>query len=304
MKPKVFSLYEFWSRYNVNQEQTTTKSSKWMLTFFQPMNDLDFSATLERFTGFGSHYDKMRPSAPTALANLLCPIARCTQPDIVVDLGCGTGLSTRYWASHARSVIGVDPTDSMREQAEAIGGANISYRKGYSHSTGLSDQCADIVTCAQSLHWMEPPSTFTESTRILRKGGVFAAYDYDWPPSTSSWEVDLVYAQCTALARNLEREHGITERLPQWDKPGHLARMQESGCFRYVRESLLHHRDKGGADRIVGVFLSQGYVRSLLKLGLSEKDLQIDRLRNTAAKAFGSSTPQWFWSVRVRIGVK
>ena len=268
------------------------------------MLDSDFSPTIERFTGFGAQYDEVRPSAPDALADLLCPLARCAKPALVVDLGCGTGLSTRYWTTRAEAVIGIDPTEAMRSRAEAMGGANIRYQQGYSHATGLADECADLVVCAQSLHWMEPGATFAESARILREGGVFAAYDYDWPPATGYWEADLAYTQCMAQALRLERERGITESVKRWDKPGHLGRMQESGCFRYVRECLLHHRDYGDAARIVGVLLSQGHVQSLLKLGLSEAELGIDRLREVAAKAFGNSASKWFWSVRVRIGVK
>ncbi len=271
------------------------------------MSDSDFSPTIERFTGFGAQYDRARPSPPAALADLLLPIASCSTPALVVDLGCGTGLSTRYWASHARSVIGVDPTDSMREEAERRGGDNITYRKGFSHATGLPGGGADLVTCSQALHWMDPSPTFVESARILRDGGVFAAYDYDWPPSTSSWEVDLAYTECMALARRLERERGIVESLKRWNKSGHLGRMQESGCFRYTRECLLHHVEEGDADRVVGVFLSQGHVRSLLKLGLTEEDLQVPRLRSVAERAFGSRparSSRWFWSSRVRIGVK
>lgn len=62
------------------------------------MSHPDFSATIERFTGFGSAYNQVRPAAPEALARLLLPMARCTDrsADLVVDLGCGTGLSTRY----------------------------------------------------------------------------------------------------------------------------------------------------------------------------------------------------------------
>ncbi len=53
---------------------------------------------------------------------------------------------------------------------------------------------AGIVTCAQSFHWMEPESTFIEVARILRPGGVFAAYDYDRPP-TVHW---TDFSQCVA----------------------------------------------------------------------------------------------------------
>lgn len=264
----------------------------------------DYTATHERFSGFGAHYDKVRPSPPAALAELLCMTARSALPALVVDLGSGTGLSARYWASCAQSVIGIEPTDAMRAQAQAIELPNVSYRKAYSHATGLDDGCADLVVCAQALHWMEPFSTFEEVARILRPGGVFVAYDYDWPPSTPSWEVDSAYLRCMELARGLERERGIAANLRQWDKAGHLARMRESGRFRYAREICMHHREEGDTERIVGLFLSQGYVQSLLKLGLTESDLEIDRLRETAARELGTSSSVWLWSVRVRLAVK
>jgi SAM-dependent methyltransferase len=268
------------------------------------MADSDFSANIERFTGFGPHYDRVRPSPPRALADLLFAMTRSNLPALVVDLGSGTGLSTRYWSTRAASVIGVEPTDSMREQAERMGGENLFYRQGFSHATGLPDGCADLVVCSQALHWMEPASTFAESARILRKGGVFAACDYDWPPATSFWDVDQAYTHCIERVRHLEREHGIADRVQRWSKSGHLARMRESGRFRYVRECLLHDEDEGGAERIVDLLLSQGSAQSLLKLGLSEEDLQLDRLRQVAARAFGTSSSRWLWSARVRIGVK
>lgn len=268
------------------------------------MPDSDFSPTIERFTGFGTHYDRVRPSPPQVLAELLLPMARRAMPDLVVDLGSGTGLSTRYWSTRAGSVIGVEPTASMRRQAEAVGGENIAYREGFSHATGLPDGCADLVICSQALHWMEPASTFAESARILREGGLFAASDYDWPPSTSFWEVDQAYAQCMEIVRRLEREHGIADHVRRWSKSGHLDRMRESSRFRYVRECLLHLEDEGDAERIVGLLLSQGSVQSLFKLGVSEADLGLDRVRQVAERAFGDSSSRWFWSSRIRIGIK
>src|SRR2546421_671540 len=70
--------------------------------------------------------------------------------------------------------------------------ANVSYQYGFSHNTDLLDRCADIVTCSQSLHWMEPESTFAEVNRILRSGGIFAAYQFDKIP-TMNWEVEMAY---------------------------------------------------------------------------------------------------------------
>lgn len=270
------------------------------------MSQSDFSVTLERFTGFGAEYDGVRPGAPAVLGELLLPLAGCAgKAGLVVDLGSGTGLSTRYWGPLAERVIGVEPTAAMREQAErsgVAGGGNITYREGFSHDTGLTDSSADLVICGQALHWMEPDGTFAEAARILRPGGVFAVYDYDWPPVTPFWEVNALYDECCARSRRIEKERGLSEGLRQWDKEGHPARMEGSGRFRFVRECLLHHRDEGGADRMVGLLLSQGHVRTLLK-GIQEEEIGIDRLRTAAAAAFGAGARTWFWSARVRMGL-
>lgn len=75
----------------------------------------------------------------------------------------------------------------MKAQAESETLApNVDYLERFASNTGLAEESADIVSCSQSLHWMEPESTFAEAARILRPGGVFTAYDYKWPPVVHS----------------------------------------------------------------------------------------------------------------------
>jgi SAM-dependent methyltransferase len=161
-------------------------------------------ATFGRFSGFADLYDANRPTPPDGLGPILREYAGATAPD-VVDLGSGSGLSSRWAASWAASVTGIEPNDDMRSVALGRQGApmpergaqqparsarqaaeqlvaRITYRAGTGHDTGLPDHCADIVIAVQSLHWMEPVSTLAEVDRILRPGGVFAAIDADWPP--------------------------------------------------------------------------------------------------------------------------
>lgn len=264
---------------------------------------MDFAANIERFTGFADHYDRYRPSPPEALAGLLGQFLGQELPRLVVDLGCGSGLSTRYWSGRADAVVGVDPTAAMLGQAESMPVPGVEYRKGFSHATGLAEACADIVTCSQSLHWMDPQPTFEEVERILRPGGVFAAYDYDWPPVTTDPVVDMRYRECMEHSRKLEKAAGVSAKVRQWGKAGHLARMQESGCFRYVRECALHHTDEGNSDRLVGLLLSQGHVQTLLKAGYTEADLKIDQLRESAGRLLGSRPHRWYWTSRVRVGI-
>src|SRR5947209_354958 len=136
------------------------------------------------WTGKASSYDLVRPTPPPALLDLLTQLIGTPHPALVVDVGSGTGLSTAIWGERAERVIGIEPNADMRKEAthkveDHPYAAHIEYREGVAHQTGLPDGCADIVTAAQSFHWMEPTSTLAEIARILRPGGLFAAYDYD-----------------------------------------------------------------------------------------------------------------------------
>lgn len=264
----------------------------------------DLSTNTRRFTGWAALYDQYRAGPPEALAGLLSRYAGIARPALVVDLGSGTGLSTRYWADKAERVVGIEPTPDMRRQAETVTvTSNISYQEGYSHATGLPAGCADMVVCMQSLHWMEPAGTFREAARILRPGGVFAACDYEWPPSVGSAKAEAAFERCSALGRRFEKELGFAASLHHWDKTQHLVRMQQSACFVYTREMALAHSDYGNGERFVGLLLSQGYVQQSLRHGVSEDALGIPALREAAAAALGFARRPWQWGACVRLGV-
>lgn len=264
----------------------------------------DLSATVRRFSGFADVYDRFRPRPPAALVDALCLLAGVERPSLVVDLGSGTGTSTRYWADRAARVVGVEPSPDMRAQARAATAApNVAFIEGFSHETNLADDCADLDTCSQSLHWMLPDPTFAEAARILRPGGVFAACDYDWPPLMPHWAAEAAFRRFMAGVHALERSHGSAEGVARAEKSGHLARMSASGRFRYTREFMLHHPDEGSAERLVGLALSLGGVQSLLKAGLSAAEVGIERLRDEAAAIMGPEPERWYWTSRVRVGI-
>ena len=264
----------------------------------------DFAGNIRRFSGFADLYDQTRAGPPEALASLLCQYAGQRHPKLVVDLGSGTGLSTRYWADRASRVIGIEPTPDMRVQAiSATQQENVSYQDGLSHDTGLPTGCADIVLCMQSLHWMEPAATFAEARRLLRPGGVFATCDYDWPQATGSWEADDAFANCIRLGRQLEQELGLAAQVKYWSKAGHFTRMLQSGCFRSLKDTALHHHDQGNEERLVGLMLSQGYVAALRQHGVTEEQIGLGELRAVARRVLGNTPRRWTWCARVRMGM-
>ena len=250
--------------------------------------------------GFGATYHQARPSPPEALVNLVCRLARVDRPRLVVDVGSGTGLSTRAWAEHADEVVGVEPNAEMRAAAEAdTPTSNVRYVDGYSDATGLADDSADIITYSQSLHWMDPQPTFAEAARILRPGGVFAAYDYELPPSVD-WEVDAAFEYFLLRVGKFRRER---LSIAPAEKTGHVPRMRESGLFRYVRELGVSGEDRTDAERVVALALSLGPVGRLLDEGLSEEQIGLAGLREAAKRVLGDREVTWALSYRVRLGV-
>jgi SAM-dependent methyltransferase len=219
---------------------------------------------------------------------------------LVVDVGAGTGLSTRAWAGDAEQVVGVEPNHAMREEAGlATSEPNVRFVHGFSHETGLDGGCADLVTCSQSLHWMEPEPTFAEAARLLRPGGVFAAYDYDLPP-TCHWRAEAAwdaYAERHTAAR---RRRGIRIGAETWPKSGHLERLRESGRFRFCAELVLQSVERGGAARLVGLSRSLGLSASDSE---REEELGIPQLEAEAREALGDGEVPFRFGYRVRYGV-
>jgi SAM-dependent methyltransferase len=257
-----------------------------------------------RRDGFAEHYDSYRPVPPAVLLDALTRYVGDPQLGCVVDLGSGTGLSTRAWADRAKKVIGVEANPAMRAVAEArTAETNVRYIEAFASETGLPADSADIVTCSQSFHWMEREPVLAEAARILRPGGVFAAYDYDMPPVVHP-EVDRVFTQHLVLRRRFRDEHKVSAGWTRTPKVEHLDAIRESGHFAFAREIVLHDEGDAGADDVVGLARSLGLVPELRALGVTDEELGLTRLEETARRVLGNGRLPWLIGYRVRLGVK
>lgn len=297
------------------------------------MSEDTLKAGADRFSGFGDLYDDVRPRPPDDLAELLGSYCG-RRPDWVVDLGSGTGLSTRWASTWSSQVVGVEPSDDMRAAAERYPMTNVSYVRGWSHTTGLPTGLADIVLAVQALHWMEPEPTFREVARLLRPGGVFAAVDCDWPPAVGDYICERAWETCRRQIRVFETRlaNGLTDaelrapvspgdreaanysgidahrrrKLPDgvrsWSKSGHLQRMAESGVFAWCREVVFAAADVGNADRFIGLLKSQGDYQALRRHGLDDAHLGVDRFAELVRERLGPRATPWRFLYRARLG--
>ena len=254
--------------------------------------------------GFAGVYDAFRPSPSSEVLEVLTIAAGVERPELVVDLGSGTGLSTRVWAPRAETVVGVEANPQMIAHARATTpDPNIRYVHAYASQTPLPDGAADLVTCFQAFHWMEPQPVFEEAARILRAGGVFAAVDYDVPPFVHP-EVDGAFASHFEARRAARQRLAIEAGAATWRKEDHLERIRASGCFRFGRELVAHGRWELDAPRLLGLAESIGGPRSIFSDQAPEVTETFERLRETADRILGDRRRPAVLAFRMRLGFK
>ena len=248
--------------------------------------------------GFADVYDRYRPFPPRGVLDVLAFAARVDRPSAVIDLGCGTGLATRAWAERADEVFGVEPNPRMLARARAATDwSNVRYVEAYGSDTGLPDGHADLLTSCQSFHWMEPQPVLAEAARILRAGGVFAACDYDVPPTVEP-EVDAAFGALGQARREARKRLSTPAGSERWPKDRHLHQIGASGQFRYARELVAHGWRETDAEGVLGLAESIGWART------PEVADALEHLRETAHRVLGDRTWPQLLCYRIRIGVK
>ncbi len=128
----------------------------------------------DHFSGHADVYRDARPTYPPELFAWL----REQAPDnaLAWDCGCGNGQATVALADHFARVIGTDPSANQIRAAEPR--ANVEYVTEPGEHSTLASASASVITVAQALHWFDHAAFYAEVKRVLKPGGVFAAWAY------------------------------------------------------------------------------------------------------------------------------
>lgn len=131
----------------------------------------------DHFSSVAAGYAAFRPQYPASLFDWLASV--CRRHDVAWDCACGSGQASRPLASHFDFVVGTDA--SVMQLAESITHDKTRFVAAASERVPLAGGIVDLVSVAQALHWFVGEPFYAEVRRVVRSGGVFAAWTYGMP---------------------------------------------------------------------------------------------------------------------------
>lgn len=128
----------------------------------------------DHFSTVSDHYARSRPTYPPELFAWLAE--QCRERDLAWDCGAGSGQASAALADFFTKVVATDASAGQIAQAQPH--PRIDYRQARAEASGLESASVDLVTVAQALHWFDPEPFHAEVRRVLKPGGVVAAWCY------------------------------------------------------------------------------------------------------------------------------
>lgn len=135
-------------------------------------------------------HDQVRPGWSGELIRWLLGSPEPGKCLSVLDLGAGTGISTRAIAHLGHNVTAVDTADHMlavliteNDQLPYRVADRISVAKGSAEQLPLPDASFDAILCLQAWHWVNQERAVSECNRILSADGTVGLAWHTWDRS-------------------------------------------------------------------------------------------------------------------------
>jgi SAM-dependent methyltransferase len=128
----------------------------------------------DHFSAHAADYARHRPTYPPELFAWLA--RQCLAHDLAWDCATGNGQAALALTDHFGRIHATD--FSAEQLAQAKPHPRIDYRLAPAEASGLADHSCDLVVVAQALHWFCNDSFYAEVRRVLKPGGLFAAWTY------------------------------------------------------------------------------------------------------------------------------
>ncbi len=122
------------------------------------------------FGNLSKHYDEARQGFPQEIIDYFWSFLKTESP-IILDAGCGTGISTRHLIRDSAKIFGSDNDSEMIKQAQMKGKDGIGYTVASANDMPFQNGQFDAVTAFSAFHWFCDRESIDEIKRVLKNGG-------------------------------------------------------------------------------------------------------------------------------------
>ncbi len=199
-------------------------------------NPFDTAAAAKR-------YQRGRPfHHPQATGRILSVLGK-THVGRVLDVACGTGLSTIALADHAQLVVGVDASEAMVAAAPAR--PHVLYGVAEAETLPFNERTFELVTVASGVHWFRQGDFFDEVARVLQRGECLFLYDHPFKgcidePAIDEW-----------LEERFEKRYPTPSHGPRPDEP-----LAEAPRFHHLAPFVYDDEIRFTQDEFISYLLS------------------------------------------------
>ncbi len=123
------------------------------------------------FGNLSKQYAKYRTGYPKEVVEYFWSKIQIKNPRIL-DIGCGTGISTRQLIRSGAKILGADKDVAMIEEAKKISG-DIEYLVADADKLPFGDESFDGATSFGAFHWFADDSSAREIKRVLKPDGIY-----------------------------------------------------------------------------------------------------------------------------------
>jgi len=169
------------------------------------MNYFDSSEAAERYSRGRPFYH------PLTIHKIIEFLGESFQWEKILDMACGTGLSSRALLETGAEIWAVDASDEMLQRAYKS--TRIQYLQGSAEKLPFEESFFDIITVGSGVHWFEIDSFLKDSARVLKEKGwiiLFENYfnsEMENVPEFNSWYSEVYKLKFPSPPRNTHYDY-------------------------------------------------------------------------------------------------
>ena len=209
------------------------------------------SIAAEGFEKAATVYEQARPSYPTEAINFISSLGN--KPDMIVDLGAGTGKLTRLLGPiGARDVVAIEPVAAMRDNLKKIP-LITKVIDGSAEHIPFDDHTVDMIICGQSFHWFAHHRALKEFNRVLKPNGFLILMWNQTDESGKAWAEKIAKHVDTLKPNDVPRY-----KTMEWK-----AAFDNQTLFSELHQQQFSHTQRITLDMAVNRILSTSFVAAL-----------------------------------------